>query len=242
MTIAGITFDFWNTLYTDRRDGSSDAARTKRLAALGRAVEECGGSADPELLAEANRSGFAAYVAEWRSGRHYGAREHVLHVLEAFGLSSRDGTVHRIAAEIEDLGAQADLVLLPGAAEAIPRLAEAGIRLGLISDTGLTPGRILVSFLENDDLLRHFSTLTFSDITGYPKPDPRMFTATLAGMGVEPGRAMHVGDTPRTDIAGALRMGMRAVRFAAANDVDEPPPAHAVICDHTELMALAGVG
>ncbi len=157
MTIAGITFDFWNTLYTDRRDGTSDVARTQRLAALGRAVEECGGSADAELLAEANRSGFTAYVEAWRSGKHYGAREHVLHVLEAFGLSSRDGTVSRIAGEIEDLGAQADLILLPGAAETIPRLAEAGVRIGLISDTGLTPGRILVHFLENDDLLRHFS-------------------------------------------------------------------------------------
>lgn len=241
MTIDGITFDFWNTLYTDRRDGTSDIARAKRLAALARAVEECGGSVDPERLAEANRSGFAAYVEEWRSGRHYGAREHVRHVLHALGLSSRNGTVDRIALEIEELGAQADLILLPGAAETLPRLAEAGLKLGLISDTGLTPGRVLVRFLERDGLLEYFSALTFSDITGFPKPDPRMFATTLAGMGVEPGRAMHVGDTPRTDIAGALQMGMRAVRFAAASDVDEPPPADAVICDHAELPALVGI-
>ncbi len=79
-------------------------------------------------------------------------------------------------------------------------------------------------------------------MTGYPKPDPRMFEATLAGMGVDPAHAMHVGDTPRTDIAGALALGMRAVRFAAANDVDEPPPAHAVFRDHPELLALAEIG
>jgi putative hydrolase of the HAD superfamily len=242
MTIDGITFDFWNTLYTDRRDGSAEIARELRMASLRRAVEECGGRPDADRLAEANRAGFGAYLEAWRAGRHYGAREHVLYVLGRFGLSSRDGVVDRAAMEIEDLGAQADLILLPGAAEAIPKLAAAGIHIGLISDTGLTPGRVLTGFLERDGLLPHFSTLTFSDITGYPKPDRRMFEATLSGMGVEPGRAMHVGDTPRTDIAGALQMGMRAVRFAAANDVDEPPPADAVICDHTELFALAGLG
>lgn len=242
MTIDGITFDFWNTLYTDRRDGDSHEARELRLAALGRAVAECGGPTDPERVAEANSMGFDAYLEAWRSGHHYGAREHVLHVLASFGLTSRNGTVDRIAWEIEEVGAMADLVLLPGAAEALPRLAAAGIRLGLISDTGLTPGRALARFLERDGLLGHFSSLTFSDVTGYPKPDPRMFEVALAGMEVEPARAMHVGDTPRTDIAGALRMGMRAVRFAAANDVDEPPTAHAVIRNHIELLALAGVG
>lgn len=241
MTIDGITFDFWNTLYTDRPDGRSEEVRVRRLTALRRAVEACGGVAEAGRLFEANRSGFAAYVQEWQSGRHYGAHEHVLHVLASFGLESRDGVVERAAKEIEELGAEADLILLPGAAEAVPRLAAAGIRMGLISDTGLTPGRILTLFLERDGLTEHFSTLTFSDVTGYPKPDPRMFEATLAGMGVEAARAMHVGDTPRTDIAGALGVGMRAVRFAAANDVDEPPAADAVIRDHTELLALAGI-
>lgn len=241
MTIDGITFDFWNTLYTDRRDGGAETVGVRRLEALGRAVEESGGRPDPGALMEANRAGFGAYVEAWRRGLHYGAREHVLFVLGRFGLSPHDGVVERAAEVIEDLGSDADLILLPGAAETLPRLAAAGIRIGLISDTGLTPGRVLTRFLERDGLLPHFSSLTFSDVTGYPKPDPRMFEATLAGMGVEPARAMHVGDTPRTDIAGALNLGMRAVRFAAANDVDEPPPADAVICDHTELLALVGI-
>ncbi len=146
-----------------------------------------------------------------------------------------------IARRIEESGANAHLQLQPGAAEVIPALAEAGVKLGLISDTGLTPGRFLVGFLERDGLLPYFSSLTFSDETGFPKPDPRMFHRTLAPLGVAPAEAAHVGDTPRTDIAGAQAVGMRAIRFAAAHDTDEPPAADYVIYDHRDLLSLAGL-
>jgi len=109
----------------------------------------------------------------------------------------------RAAHEIEESSVQAPLELLPGVRETIPALARAGYKLGIISDTSLTPGRLLMQFLQADGLLAHFSALTFSDVTGYTKPDPRMFRATLAEMGATPGEAAHIGDTPRTDIAGA---------------------------------------
>ncbi|MBU2601767.1 MAG: HAD family hydrolase [Actinobacteria bacterium] len=238
MAIDGVTFDFWNTLYTDSHLEPDEGSRALRLAVLSEAVEACGGSSNVEALRQAQHSSFDSYLDAWRAGRHYGAHEHVLHVLEQFGLESCDGVAERTALRIEELGAHISLRLLPGAAEAIPRLAADGVKMGLISDTGLTPGRILVGFLERDGLLDHFSSLTFSDETGYPKPDPRMFEKTLAEMGVLPEHALHVGDTPRTDIAGALGMGMRAVRFAAVNDHDDPPNADAVIRDHRELLPL----
>lgn len=238
MAIDGVTFDFWNTLYTDAHLEPDEGSRALRLAVLSEAVEACGGSSDVEALKQAQHGSFDSYLDAWRDGRHYGAPEHVLYVLEQFGLEPCDGVVERAALRIEELGAQVRLRLLPGAAEAIPRLAADGVKIGLISDTGLTPGRILVGFLERDGLLDHFSSLTFSDETGYPKPDPRMFEKTLVEMGVLPEHALHVGDTPRTDIAGALDMGMRAVRFAAVNDHEDPPSAHAVIRDHRELLPL----
>ncbi|MBN1631787.1 MAG: HAD hydrolase-like protein, partial [Thermoleophilia bacterium] len=47
-----------------------------------------------------------------------------------------------------------------------------------------------------------------------------------------------VGDTPRTDIAGAKAVGMKTIRYAAAADIDEPPQADFVIRDHQELPAI----
>jgi putative hydrolase of the HAD superfamily len=232
--IRAVTFDFWNTLYTDAGT-DRDALVDVRVGALREALAACGVAASDEDLLLAHQDGFEAYTLAWRDGRHYGARDQVEHVLRRFGAVSHDGVVERAARTIEETGIEARLRLLPGAAEVIPELAGAGIRLGLISDTGLTPGRVLLGFLEKDGLLPYFSTLTFSDETGFPKPDPRMFGRTLAGLGTLPRESLHVGDTPRSDIAGALWAGMFAVRYAAANDVNEPPEPHAVICDHREL-------
>lgn len=195
---------------------------------------------EEELLA-AWRSGFTAYLEAWQKGKHFGAFEQVGHMLERFGAAPDDGIIARTARRIEQSGAHANLQLQTGAAEVIPALAGAGIKLGLISDTGLTPGRILLGFLKRDGLLPHFSSLTFSDETGFPKPDPRMFQRTLAPLGVAPAEAAHVGDTPRTDIAGAQAVGMRAIRFAAAHDTAEPPVADSVIYDHRDLLPLAGL-
>ena len=230
-----ITFDFWNTLYSD--GGTPiDAIVDQRLQILRGALAACGGAPDDQQLADAYRSGFSAYLRAWEQGRHFGAREQVAHVAGRFGVACRDEIRDEAASAIEETGRRAELRLLPGAAEAIPQLAEAGIRLGLISDTGLTPGRILRDFLERDGLLRHFSALTFSDETGFPKPDERMFLETLAQLGEKPPDAAHVGDTPRTDIAGAKRLGMVAIRFAGARDDNTPPEADAVICDHRDLL------
>ena len=120
----------------------------------------------------------------------------------------------------------------------LPALAAAGVGLGVISDTGLTPGRILTTFMERDGVLDYFGALTFSDETGFPKPHPQMFLRTLARLGVPPREAAHVGDMPRTDVAGAQALGMLSVRMAAAEDHPEPPEAHLVIRDHRELRAL----
>jgi putative hydrolase of the HAD superfamily len=187
------------------------------------------------------KSGFDAYMAAWTGGRHFGAREEVAYYLEAFAIDETglaDGMVAQTILEIEDAARHGTLPLVPGVADTIPYLAASGYKLGLISDTSLTPGRVLREFMQQDGLLEHFSVLTFSDETGYPKPDPRMFASTLAGLGAEPAEAAHVGDTPRTDIAGAKAMGMVTIRCANVVDRPEPPEADFVISDHREIPAI----
>lgn len=235
MRVRAITFDFWNTLYADER-GGYDEVHQARVNILAKLAVKLGAEVEVEAVEQAYRSGFEAYLQAWSAGRHFGAAEQVEHVLGRLGLVSYDGLATQTVREMEQLGSQARLRLLAGAAEAIPQLAAAGIKLGLISDTGITPGRILNGFLERDGLRPHFGALSYSDETGYPKPDRRMFLDTLDRLGVAPHEAAHVGDMPRTDVAGAQAVGMVAVRFAASNDFDEPPPADAVIRDHRELL------
>lgn len=250
--ITALTFDLWNTIYS--ADGAaSDIVRPRRLQLLAEVLALHDVHPSDDELRQAYRTGFDAYMAAWTSGRHFGAREQVLHILGHFGVGDGVGggartggdsgpvdleAVVRAAAAIEDASRIAPPSLLPGVRETIPALAVDGYRLGLISDTSLTPGRVLREFLERDGLLDCFMTLTFSDETGYPKPDRRMFESTLAGLGAHPIRAAHVGDIPRTDIAGAQALGMVTIRCAAVNDHIEPPEADFVIKDHREIPAI----
>ncbi len=215
-----------------------DSVRPRRIEVLKDLLRGAGVRPSEDDVAQAYRSGFDAYMAAWNRGVHFGAREQVLHILELFEAVVPEERVTRAAVEIEDLSLIAPLQLLEGVAETIPELAAAGYRLGIISDTSLTPGRLLKHFLEGDGLLGYFSALTFSDVTGYTKPDSRMFENTLAELGVDAERAAHVGDTPRTDTAGAEAMGMLSIRCAGAVDHQEPPVAHFVIRDHREIPGL----
>ncbi|OFW58887.1 MAG: hypothetical protein A2133_02360 [Actinobacteria bacterium RBG_16_64_13] len=235
-----MTFDFWNTLYS-ADGGSWSAVWPRRLQALRDMLASAGVHPSDEDMEKVYRSGWDAYMAAWTGGSHFGAFEEARYFLERFGLDESalaDGVISQTVLEIENSARLGSLPLVPGVAETIPRLAAAGYKLGLISDTSLTPGRVLREFMEEDGLLKHFSVLTFSDETGYPKPDRRMFAGTLAGLHAEPAESAHVGDTPRTDIAGAQALGMLAIRCAGVSDQAEPPEADFVIHDHREIVGI----
>ncbi len=240
MPIRAITFDFWNTLYRDTEKGLSRVTEL-RMGVLREVAEGSGAAVAEDKLAKAYRAGFEEYLSAWSERRQFGAHEHTTHVLAALGVEVGDGLLARTATRLEELGSHAELALLPGAAETIPELSRRGIKLGVISDTGVTPGRVLAGFLKLDGLHGHFSAFTFSDATGYTKPDPRAFERTLAELDTLPSEALHVGDLSRTDVAGALEAGMVAVRMAYKHDDDDPPAPHAVIRDHRELLPLLAV-
>lgn len=64
-----------------------------------------------------------------------------------------------------------------------------------------------------------------SALVGWEKPDSRTFYAALEPLEIEPGRALHIGDQPLSDIVGARKIGMAAAlidRYGRFRD-DEVP-------------------
>ena len=66
-----------------------------------------------------------------------------------------------------------------------------------------------------------FDSTVFSCSVGLRKPDPAIYRLALDELGVEPADAMFVGDGANDELAGAERVGMRAVLILRPEQ-DEP--------------------
>lgn len=90
---------------------------------------------------------------------------------------------------------------------AFDRLRASGVGVGLISNWD----RRLPALIDGLGLSGHVTTVITSAEVGLRKPDPRIFELACARMGVDPDRAVHVGDHMYADVVGARSVGIRPV-------------------------------
>jgi putative hydrolase of the HAD superfamily len=128
--------------------------------------------------------------------------------------------------------------LMPGALEVLETLKARGCKIGLICNSGATPGKIQRRFLRDIGLSRRLQTLTFSDEEGLAKPSPGIFLSTLRTLKVSPEASAHIGDRPETDILGAKGVGMRAILIGQASCDGLPVAPDARIQRLAELPAV----
>jgi HAD superfamily hydrolase (TIGR01509 family) len=96
--------------------------------------------------------------------------------------------------------------VMPGLRKTLETLRERGLRLGIV--TGSQSGSFLP--LREEGLLDFFEiVLTGADVTR-PKPDPEGLLKCATALGVGPGQAVYVGDTP-TDVRASRAAGMAVV-------------------------------
>jgi putative hydrolase of the HAD superfamily len=101
----------------------------------------------------------------------------------------------------------------------LARLRQAGLRLGLVSNTA-TPGKWCRAELKRLGWLNCFESLTFSSEVGRRKPHPAMYEDALAKLRargpIESHRVLFVGDNPAADIDGPRHLGMRSAHVRGA--------------------------
>lgn len=234
--ITAVTFDLWDTLVTDRDLAHRQGLRAARLREM---LAPLGVYPDDEELARAFDRSWDNFDRVW-NGEHRTptTAESTDVVLASLGVSAAAAVRGRITRLMEDLVLEVPPVPVQGAADVVAELATR-YRLGLISDTGLSPGRSLREVLGRLGLLRYFDFLYFSDEGGMSKPDPRVFAFVLRQLGARPDEAAHVGDIARTDIEGARRAGMHAIHFVGVNASDAAgSPADLVIDRLSDLPAV----
>jgi putative hydrolase of the HAD superfamily len=101
-----------------------------------------------------------------------------------------------------------------------------GLKLGLVSNA-FDPAELLHRDLAEMGVAERLDVAVFSSEVGRRKPDPLIFEQALERLGAAPERALFVGDTLATDIAGASALGMQtclARWFRADESPDAPEP------------------
>lgn len=187
----------------------------RRQAALLQMLDRIGANVPPEEFDRLYRASAAEADRWWRDEhRGYTTADRIRWILAQLAIERPASCEHiaRAVEEVDETLVAYPPPLLPGAADGIRALA-ARFQLAIVSDTGFASGRAQDRLLEQVGLRSCFAATAYSMDVGHAKPRPEPFRHALQALGVQPEEAVHVGDIERTDVAGALGVGMRAIRL-----------------------------
>jgi FMN hydrolase / 5-amino-6-(5-phospho-D-ribitylamino)uracil phosphatase len=219
MEIKAVSFDFWHTLFTER-PGAFLLYQHRRRSLLEEAVLTCR-NVDHAELEQACRLESESHNSVWREQhRTLAAAERVARILAHLEVSLPEAALACLVASFEKGILEHPPMLVDGAREALETLSRS-YRLGIISDVGFSPGRVLKRVLADHDLLDIFDSLVFSDEAGRSKPHTKVFERTARALSAEPEEIVHIGDLEHTDIVGAKRAGYHAIRFTGVTPMEE---------------------
>ena len=181
--------------------------------------------------AEAERA-FQAEMGHYSEGCHIAANAESLAAFRAecagvllgeLGIDADPETGRRILSDA------VAFQVLPDAGPLLDGLARTGVATAVVSNWDYSLRRTLTT------LGLEFDAIVTCGETGVRKPDPRIFLEALGRLGVAPGRALHVGDRPASDAAGALAAGID-VRIVDRTGEGDGPDTIAALTDVLELL------
>ncbi len=214
--LKAVTFDLWQTLILDTPEGLVQA-RADRVRGIHEILAREGLVVKVRAVEQAYDEVGERLEEVWTTHRDVGSRGQVRLLLDCLDLDGAVAADGRLMDELDQAYCLPILSAPPvpntGALDVLRVLASHGLALGLVCNTGRTPGKMLRLVLERLGLAFYFSVFSFSDEIGLRKPHPEIFHRTLRELGVMPTEAAHVGDTLTSDVEGARGVGMRAIHL-----------------------------
>lgn len=213
MPIQAVTFDLWETLvaHTPENDVAIRQLRYERMqTALGREIHR-------EQFQTAYRRSWEKFEEIWITNREVQTEEQLDIFLTLLFNSSRPALNAETRKKLEDayLSPVRDHppVVYPDVLPVLTELQKRKLPLGMICNTGRTPGRLLRPILQAQGILDFFRVALFSNELDLRKPAPEIFHVAIRELGAVPETTVHVGDRPNLDIQGALGAGLQAVQI-----------------------------
>ena len=248
--LKAVAFDLWETLITDTPEVSRQQERL-RIDRMEGILRERGFNAAADQIERAYRSLWhRCHELYWSSDLDIPCRRQIEHFLEELGVDAHAFDEPTLA-RLEHVYANAALEILPlpvaGASRVLEDLKQRGFSIGLISNTGRTPGYVLRDILDRLGLAASIDAMVFSNEHGECKPRKSIFENLRNALGVAYDEMVFVGDNLYVDVFGAQSCGIRAIHFAppVRGTAIAPPVEHpheivpqAVITSLDELPAL----
>ena len=234
-----IAFDLWETLLTNPAELGKEQERL-RLQRMEQVLTSREFTASPlgtqdsalrTLVEHAHRALWArCQELYWSKDVDVPCRTQIEHFLEELQLdpASFDETaLHELETAYAEAAIDIPPVVVEGAVETLQALRARGLRLGLISNTGRTPGSALRRVLDRLGIAQSLDVMIFSNEHGACKPQRSIFEALRDGLGAPFDEIAFVGDNLYADVHGAQSCGMRGIHFV-------PPVRGAAVAPHVE--------
>lgn len=248
MKIKAISFDYWHTLFVEQAGGYKLYQETRRRLLKEALDEQSEYEFSDEQLREAALVEAKLHDRVWREEhRTLPVAERIGRILAHLNARLSEESLSRIVRAYEEGILERPPVLIDGVRQALEELT-GRYRLGIISDVGFSPGRMLKRVLHNEGILDAFDSLVFSDEAGCSKPHAEVFNRTARALQARPEEIVHIGDLEHTDVFGAKRANYYAIRFTGVTPMtaEETTIADRVTADFSEIPklieALAGSG
>jgi putative hydrolase of the HAD superfamily len=212
-----VTFDLWQTLIFDKPE--DDGVRSqKRCEGLQRVLSGLGIALPLSDLQRAQEESASQLQAIWRRNGHISTMDQIQLIVQIASGRIIDLRGDSRAVEMLQSAYIDPLFAFPpglneDAKETLEAMRDRVHKMGLISNTGRSPGVAMRKLMESLGILKFFDATIFSDEVECRKPNKRIFDLAARELGARPVDIVHIGDNPEADIWGAKQAGMRAVLF-----------------------------
>jgi len=202
-----IGFDLWETLITNPHDVTHEHKRL-RLERMSRILSTTPASIEGAYARVWER----CQELYWSADRDIPCRTQIVHFVEELSLEVDEPTMQSLEEAYATVAIAALPSKVPGADDILRDLSTR-FDLGLISNTGRTPGSALRVILDRLDLSRFFKAMVFSNEHGELKPRRSIFERLRSALGAGFNEMIFVGDNLYVDVYGAQSSGMKAIHF-----------------------------
>jgi len=220
--IKAVTFDLWETLLFEE-DGAGAQRTVARCRNLAQTLTKLGMDTSVEQVSNALEKTIELLLNVWDENKdltHNDQLQSIIRIVSDRAKIDEKWLPELSKAYVSPLY-EVPPYLNPDAPRVLQWLQKKRKKIGLVSNTGITPGFELREFLLRIGVSQYFDVMVFSDEVGIRKPDPRIFYLAARKLETKPCDMVHVGDNLKSDVWGAKSAGFKAIHLSADEGRDK---------------------